>query len=448
MAPLSNRVIRFVGKPSTAFLVGLLLRLAVILSLFHIGVYDHPETWENGTIAHHIWNGEGFSANWGRELGPTSAQAPVYPYVLAGVFWVFGDNPYAYLSLAVLQSLVISAMVFPVCALTRRWFGTVPAKVVIWFCALGPLYLWFPTRIHHTAFVMGAHPWLLLGWLQLVGDPMAGRGGPSSRSPRQAAVVASGVGALTGLAGLAQPVLLPVYGLLAAWLLARSQAARRLDDGRRVLVAGVVTLLVLTPWTERNYVVHGRLLLVKDSFGKEFWMGNNPYATGTSFAEGGDLEITMAHPPRAFALRGQLSEVQLMDAMEAEAWEYVRAQPLAFLERTVTKIVWFWTFEPETVARNYGRFTVAVHLTHSAYWVSLVFLAILAWATRGIPREYVTIVALYVLVYSVTYGLIHVGQPRYRGEIEFIVLPAASAGVAWILQRLRPRTYERLRRAV
>jgi hypothetical protein len=301
--------------------------------------------------------------------------------------------------------------------------------------------------MHHTAFVMGAHPWLLLGWLQLVEDPTAGRGGPSSRSPRQAAVVGSGVGALTGLAGLAQPVLLPVYCLIAAWLLGRSLAARRVDDGRRVLVAGVVTLLALTPWTVRNYVVHGRLLLVKDSFGKEFWMGNNPYATGTSFAEGGDLEITMAHPPRAFALRGQLSEVQLMDAMEAEAWEYVRAQPLAFLERTVTKIVWFWTFEPETVARNYGRFTVAVHLAHSAYWVSLVFLAILAWATRGIPREYVTIVALYVLVYSVTYGLIHVGQPRYRGEIEFIVLPAASAGVAWILQRLRPQTYDRLHRA-
>src|SRR5262249_48150398 len=98
------------------------------------------------------------------------------------------DNPYAYLSLTVLQSLVISAMVFPVCALTRRWFGTVPAKIVIWFCALGPLYLWFPARIHHTAFVMGVHPWLLLGWLQLVEDPTAGRGGPADRPPPQAAV--------------------------------------------------------------------------------------------------------------------------------------------------------------------------------------------------------------------------------------------------------------------
>jgi len=242
-------------------------------------------------------------------------------------------------------------------------------------------------------------------------------------------------------------VLLPAYCLIAAWLLARSRAARRVDDGRRVLVAGVVTLLALTPWTVRNYVVHGRLLLVKDSFGKEFWMGNNPYATGTSFAEGGDLEITMAHPPRAFALRGQLSEVQLMDAMEAEAWEYVRAQPRAFLERTVTKIVWFWTFAPETVARNYGRFTLPVHAVHNAYWLSLVLLAILAGPTRRFPAEYVTVLAVFVFVYSLMYGLIHVGQPRFRGEIEFIVLPAASAGVARILQQLRPHTYDRLLRA-
>jgi len=439
---MRSRFIRLL-TPGAAFSLGLRIRLVIILGFLLLGAYNNPETWENGTIASYIWNGEGFSAAWGGVPEPTSYQAPVYPYLLCAVWRVFGQRPAAYLFLALLQSLAVCSMIFPIHKLTRHWFGDLPAIIAAWACALSPVFLWFPARMHHTALVMGFHPWLVLGWVTLTDDwnrPMSEPGNATPQSARRRALFAIGVGALTGFAGLTQPVLLPVYGLFALLCIITQLVQRRSREAVRVLVAGAATLLVLTPWTIRNYRVHGRLILVKNGFGKEFWMGNNPFSNGTSFADGGEVEITIQHPPKAFARRGELSEMELMDALEAEAMEYIRAEPGAFVDRTAHKILWFWTFPPERVARSYGRATMFVHSIHNAYWMAFLALALLAAWTRRIPRQYVVILVMYVVVYSVAYGLIHVGQPRYRGEIESIFLPLVGAGAAWVLERLRPGT--------
>ena len=218
--------------------------------------------------------------------------------------------------------------------------------------------------------------------------------------------------------------------------------ARRWKEAAFLLTAGLVTLLVLTPWTVRNYRVHGRLLAVKDNFGKEFWMGNNPHATGTSFAEGGEVEITLRYPPRALSLAGQVPEIQIMDAFEAEAWDYVRSDPVAFVARTAKKALWFWTFVPASVARSYGRFTAVVQFVHDGGWMLLLALAALGLANRRGPSEYLTVLCFYLALYSLTYGLTHVGQPRMRAEAEFIFFPAMGAGVAFVLARLRSRAQQ------
>ena len=43
----------------------------------------------------------------------------------------------------------------------------------------------------------------------------------------------------------------------------------------------IVTAMTLTPWTIRNYRVHGELVAVKSSFGYAFWQGNCRQSEGT-----------------------------------------------------------------------------------------------------------------------------------------------------------------------
>jgi 4-amino-4-deoxy-L-arabinose transferase-like glycosyltransferase len=292
------------------------------------------------------------------------------------------------------------------------------------------------------------HPWMLAGWLSLGAMSPSSPGAQASREAGRRGLLAAGVGALTGLAGLTRPVLLPVYGLLSGLLVVRHVTSRRWKDAALVLAAGLVTLLVLTPWTIRNYRVHGRLLAVKDNFGKEFWMGNNPHATGTSFAEGGEVEITIQYPPKALSLAGKVPEIQIMDAFEAEALDYVRSDRVAFVERTAQKALWFWTYAPPSVARSYGRFTTLVRLAHDGGWILLLALAVLGVLIGGAPREYLTVLGLYLAVYSLAYGLTHVGQPRMRAEAEFIFLPAMGAGAAFLLATVLPRAHHALATAL
>jgi len=53
---------------------------------------------------------------------------------------------------------------------------------------------------------------------------------------------------------------------------------------RRALRAGTmlaVAAVVITPWTIRNWRVHGELVFVKSTFWYAFWQGNNPASWGT-----------------------------------------------------------------------------------------------------------------------------------------------------------------------
>ena len=75
-------------------LVGFLLRVTVSVFLLGDTVKPRRDYWpfgyEAGRIARSIARGEGFANPLYDKTGPTAWMAPVYPYLLAGVFKVFG----------------------------------------------------------------------------------------------------------------------------------------------------------------------------------------------------------------------------------------------------------------------------------------------------------------------------------------------------------------------
>ena len=76
------------------FLLALLLRLAVITVGHTYRITprrDHFQFgWEMGRIARSIALGQGFSSPTDLPSGPSAWAPPVYPYLLAGIFKLFG----------------------------------------------------------------------------------------------------------------------------------------------------------------------------------------------------------------------------------------------------------------------------------------------------------------------------------------------------------------------
>ncbi len=436
MDKLQNILLKLADRPKAVtlvlFIVSFFLHLAVVAAVGH---YKEPRLWENGQIAQNLFIGNGFSADFSYPVEPTSWQAPGYPVLLVGFWKAFGQVPLTYFLISTLQCLALATMVWPMGWLSRRWFPQVPPVLVQVIVVLTPLYLWYGTRIHHSAFVMAAHPWLVYGWLKWSHESLG---------------KAIGIGALTGLVALFQPTILGLYGMCGLVLIGQFAWQKLWRQFGTLAVAGITVVVCLVPWTIRNYQVHGKLLLIKSSFGKEFWMGNNPHATGTGYTIGGMEEVTNQYPPKCFAeLRGKVPEIKLMEAMQKEAMDYVKTHPGAFLKLTGKKILWFWTVAPKDRVRTTGAAEAIVFRgLYMACWVALAGLCVWGFIVGRPGKEYLPLLIYFCFFFSLIYGLTHVGQARFRGEMEFIFMPAAAAGLWWLLGRFgrssaqRPPTFK------
>jgi 4-amino-4-deoxy-L-arabinose transferase-like glycosyltransferase len=76
--------------------------------------------------------------------GPTAWLAPLYPYLLAGVFRVFGTYTHAAgLAILTLNSLFAALTCLPILLISERLLGRKAALWAAWLWAALPLFFWF-----------------------------------------------------------------------------------------------------------------------------------------------------------------------------------------------------------------------------------------------------------------------------------------------------------------
>jgi hypothetical protein len=128
-----------------AFLVRLLIYLPVIISIYKAVVIDFQFGAETGAVAAAIAQGRGFSSPLRMvQTGPTGWFAPVFPYLLAGIFKLFGV--YSYESNLVITFFDIAFSAFtcwPIAAIGTRSFNKTTGTAAAWawvFLAYGGIF--------------------------------------------------------------------------------------------------------------------------------------------------------------------------------------------------------------------------------------------------------------------------------------------------------------------
>src|SRR5215470_16775517 len=108
-------------------LVAFLLRVAVITAGHTYRITprrDHFQFgWEMGRLARSIANGQGFSSPTDLPSGPSAWAPPLYPYILAGVFKLFGiyTNLSGWVILA-LNSIFAALTCIPLYEIAQRMY--------------------------------------------------------------------------------------------------------------------------------------------------------------------------------------------------------------------------------------------------------------------------------------------------------------------------------------
>lgn len=306
-------------------LVALAVRLAVIPFVYHDWMDPFVlEHWAFGLIARSIASGHGFGSPFA-ETGASALLPPVYSYLLAGIFKVFGIETKASIVAALFLNSLFSALTcIPVYVLSRQAFGDRVAKWAGWGWAFSPYGIYYGADWAWSTCLVT----LELACLFLFAWKLENSG-------RARNWILFGL--LGGLAALTEPVTLAVVPLLGLWSVYR-RARRRVSWKMPMLAAALAALAIMSPWFIRNYELFHRFIPVRSGFGLELYIGNNGYSQRWV-----NSSLHPNHNDAELSEYEQSGEMAYMDHKLQQAKSYIRSHPAWFAWMTLRRIIYMWT---------------------------------------------------------------------------------------------------------
>jgi len=298
---------------------------------------DHfPFGYETGRVARAIALGQGFSNPFHGPSGPTALLPPVYPYLLAGVFKLFGVYTKASaIAILALNSLFSALTCLPIYYAAKKSFGPRTALGASWAWAL------FPHAIYLSAYLIWDEclTTLLLTLLFLAALHLAEKGTGLKPGHYNSMDLWgwAGFGLLYGFAALTNPIVLAVLPFLAGWMCYRLHRQGK-PWFLQACTLGIVLGLCLTPWMARNYRTFHRFIPFRDGFWLEMYAGNT----------GDDSEFRpgWAHPGSSSSEWEEYRRVGELDYMAEkrhQAVNFIKTHPAWFAKATVHRISFLWT---------------------------------------------------------------------------------------------------------
>ncbi len=323
-------------SPAFLVLVAFVLRVAWIL-LAHtyrlkLGDDNFSFGFEMGRIGRSLALGQGFSNPFDGNTGPTAWEPPLYPFLIAGVFKLFGiySQGSAFVLLTV-NSAFSALTCIPIFLIARKTFGQRTALWSSWLWVLLPNILFWCTRwIWETS--LATLLLTLLFWLALT---LENKGG---WKPWAEFGVLWGSAALTNTSLLA---FLPASGL---WIWRRrAQSGKRSLGG--IALAAVLFCACIAPWLIRNSRVFGQFIFLRSNFGAELRLGNGPGADGRW--------MDYLHPsknPEQLRLYAEMSELPYIAERKREAIEFIREDYGRFGRISLRRFFYYWSGVPQSAA--------------------------------------------------------------------------------------------------
>jgi 4-amino-4-deoxy-L-arabinose transferase-like glycosyltransferase len=385
-------------------LIAFLLRLAVITMGHTYRITprrDHFQFgWEMGRIARSIAEGQGFSSPTDLPTGPSAWAPPLYPYILAGVFKLFGV--YSALSAWVIltfNSIFAALTCLTLYRIAERIYGPIVARATAWTWAVFPYAIYWPVRVvwetSLTTFLLSL---ALLLTLRMADQP-----------PRLRMWILFGL--LWGVIALTNTAIVSMFPFCLLWLLYR--LPRRAEQLVGAALCVLTAALVVSPWLLRNYEVFGKFIFVRDNLPLEMYEANNDQSAG--------LWTRNEHPgnnPEAMRRFQELGELGFMAEKKQEVRQFIREHPARFLRFTAERAVYFWIAPPQaTIIAGYDL-KISRH-TNFSLGAVLAFAGL--WLTIRNRKRGAFLLACFLLVYPLPYYLV-MPFVRYKHPIEPVMI--------------------------
>jgi 4-amino-4-deoxy-L-arabinose transferase-like glycosyltransferase len=415
-----------IGRGELALLAGIALAGWLIRLAFVIATNGHQL--QGDELEYHSEGQFIEQGHWFWTLAPTGEphegmwKTPVYPTFVGLLYKLLGPD---YDRVLLVQTLIGPVTIVLAWVLARRLFGSRVALLSAAVVAVAPFAWQFEVRLLAEALVA---PLTLLFLIVLLDREMTVRR-------------AAAVGLVAGLIVLTRPsaiYLIPVFAV--AFVVV---AGIRRGAGLTA-VAVAATVLVIAPWTIRNYEVSGAFVPLSIQDAAPYGTFNDDSANDPVHPWAWRIENRRDAPILRSAR--EIGDVEFRNRLRRNTIEYIKDHPSsvaeAFFWNGITR---FWDLRrPQRVvdeARFNGRTRTLTAIGLAVYWVLLPLAVAGLWLAR---RRRAVALPLLALALSASVVFTAEGATRYRAPFEPIIAIVACSAAVPALARVR-RGFERRR---
>jgi len=342
--------------------------------------------------------------------GVTSFIPPIYPGFLALMTILFG--PWAWLATRIFQAVVSTLAVILVYSLGQVMFRRDDIALLgALLAAVFPPLIGGVAEINAVSFEV----LFLELFVLLILDAM-------HRSSWWRWGVA---GVVLGIAALTRPTILALLPLLPMCLWVNRRQSFLTDVIQPMLVVVISALAIISPWTLRNYHVHGEFIAISSNGGINFWIGNNEKATG-------EFVYPTSMDPDLMKASEQLSEGARDRFFYGQGFSFIRNNPKRFVHLLGVKLAYFLWHRPsiggsyenqETVGLGRLAYTVGNGVL-LPLWMLGIILTIREW--RRLSMFYAAILSVLGV------NMLYFAGTRYRTPAAPYQILFASCGLVMI----------------
>ncbi len=413
---MSNKVTQFIDRLGERNILLAIAAIAFVLQLLEL----HAPSFfgEPYLVAKNIVAGKGFVFEYpltGKVL-PSCYVTPLYTYLqVPFLYFGLGERGIQIMNLLFLQGA---------CFVLYRFFRRFTSRGVALLIFIA-LSFYIPFWILSYTLDPNSLNFLLLG---LTVDVLY----LLSTNPSRLGWIQLGI--LIGLQLLLRPDILIGGVLFAGWLLFWNRSR---STWRGIVIALLISLAIVAPWTLRNYLTFHKFVLVSANSGMNLFEGNNPVATG---------EFSANPPtPESQSLFDRVSEYQSThDGIDIDRYrfqlaeQWIFAHPSEVMMLDLKKIWYHWFGRPimgEQFHYQYQGMANAFRIA-GAVMVVLGF-----YGLYCIRDNKLRSLLLVIFFYSTLVSAIFFVQSRHRIlKVDPFLLPLAVVGLVAVTFRSRSRS--------
>ena len=389
------------------FLFTLVIRVA---ASFYFYQQNDVKSFEFGALAENLVAGNGYSLFYHGELyfpdektnvkdgsaikpEPSAYMMPGYPFFLAAMMMLFGDNPY--LAVFLLQAFLAACIAVLIYKLTLQF-----ARKSVALLAAG-IYIFLPEMIYTT---ISIGPTVFIHFLVLIVLYILTKNSSASPSIRDSIII----GFVLALLLYMRPAIAMFIIVLLSYLFIKRYFSQ-------FLIISIVVIACLSPWIARNYMVWNKFVPFTTTTGMNLYRGHNPYYPGFWQTKEIEEEIDALPESKDF-------ELKMRDVFMSHALKEIRLHPVKEIMFSLKKLMYLWGYYPyDSRTQN---------LFYLIPWLILLAFFILAFFGKFDFKQK-KYIYFYLLSSSIN-AVLFFALLRYQTLMKIAVIPLAAQGIVLV----------------